>query len=802
MWSSPLQTQPELHHLAAQPVFLMQYDQNSSNSNFSMEYDESHQILDLDSSPSASHGSYAMSPDSGYGGDDPSGVRPTTSGTTLAVVEQPENSYRFRYKKESQKPHGPLKGKNSAGKTQKNSNGPRVKLNNFSGEAIIRCWLYSQTDEEGPSPHRLVQVVGKTIVDEPIDIKVDRSNNYTATFDRMNILHVVTNDEPYQKCYLIKKERLGRNGSIISHPDLAKFDVNITNDDVRNIKNRWKKINKDICTLRFEAYQKKGDKYQFIDSILSSPIKNKKSPKTNGLRIVKASHLQGPCTGKTEILIFTEKLIKDVRIIFFDDDGWECYADFKESDIHKQVALAFRTPPYKNLQITEAVTVYYKIQRTTDGEESNDIAFRYLPTEDNLFLLENVPVKRKKPQVTRNCNLLSNDPMLSDATAQSEMDDTMDILNCMLSPVDDSDELLNGNLLSDVSTGDLIQDSIPIAMYGTFCKDSVPAAQDMGAEKPDVKEAESLDEKARRLQKSIWQDDWSTFCQLISTPNIVNFKYGHQTSLHCAVKYNRPRMVSKLLEMKADVYELDNNGSNTALHLAILSPSHSCLQLLLQEVKPKQIFNKDGDDPVLYATRNGCYSALEMLLLKEFPPVSDNKKNGDTPLHVAVENCIKSGGTTEIVDLLLKYGASASEYNYDAKTPLHYAVAAQHDELVQKLIPYSDANDYEEEDDEDELSSRLKLLELADAPIIKSRLSNFFNLSDDSTENKQTSEPFLALDGDVELSKKVATRLGCAFLIPFLVNSEKQSQLLLNHLQRKNDLSTAVALLNGALAKE
>ncbi|KAF6210562.1 hypothetical protein GE061_013668 [Apolygus lucorum] len=825
MWPSPVVIQQELHHSSEHmPVFVMQYDSNS-NSNSSMEYNEGHQFLDLDAPSSASSGNYAMSPDSGYGGDEGAGVRSTGSGPYLTVVEEPETSYRFRYKKESQKPHGPLKGRESIGQTQKNSNGPRVKLVNFEGEAIIRCTLHCQTNEDGPSPHMLVIAKGKSNIEyEPFILQVNRSNDYTATFNKMNILHVVTKDEPYLRHYQLKKMRLGEPGTVITLPDVSKGPVELTESVQKEIRAHWRKINKDICKLRFEAFEKKGNKYHFIGYVLSAPIKNKKSPLTNDLRIVKSSHVEGPCTGGTEILIFTEKLIKDVQIIFSDEDGWEANADFKESDIHKQVAVAFKTPPYKDTKIMEPVSVFYKICRRTDGEGSNEAEFRYLPKEDNMFLnmLMDVPVKRKKPQAVCNNDVVLNDKMLSDARDVTTNDESM-FLESFCSGVNNAEEY---STLSDLSTGDLVKDSLPIEMYG-YTRDSIPTHQ-MGPELPDAKEAESLSEKARRLQSSIIKNDESAFAQLLATPHIVKFKWNNQMPLHCAVRCQKPNMVSKLLEANASIYELDS-GSNTPLHLAIVSPSETCLQLLLQYAADcKAVFNKDGDDPVMFATRNDRKSALEMLLLKGFFPCTNNKKNGDTPLRVAVENCVKKSGNTEIVDLLLKYGACASEFNYAGETPLHVAAAAGDEELVQKLINFSDADDYEEDENvEDELSLKLQLLGLTDNQLIKEHLHNFLHPSDSPTEEltngspnqttpQQTNddvnpssfdqlksiEPFLALDGDVELSKKIATRLGCAFLIPFLVNSEKQSQLLLNHLQRNNDSSTAVALLNAALVKE
>jgi len=47
--------------------------------------------------------------------------------------------------------------------------------------------------------------------------------------------------------------------------------------------------------------------------------------------------------------------LDDIQVRFFEEkDGictWEGYADFQPSDVHKQVAISFRTPKYKTMQV-------------------------------------------------------------------------------------------------------------------------------------------------------------------------------------------------------------------------------------------------------------------------------------------------------------------------------------------------------------------------------------------------------------------------------------------------------------------
>lgn len=52
----------------------------------------------------------------------------------------------------------------------------------------------------------------------------------------------------------------------------------------------------------------------------------------------------------------------DIQIRFFEEkDGeciWEGYGDFQPSDVHKQVAIHFRTPRYQTTQV-KFVNVYF-----------------------------------------------------------------------------------------------------------------------------------------------------------------------------------------------------------------------------------------------------------------------------------------------------------------------------------------------------------------------------------------------------------------------------------------------------------
>ncbi len=62
-----------------------------------------------------------------------------------------------------------------------------------------------------------------------------------------------------------------------------------------------------------------------------------------------------------------------------DGVAWEGRGEFGQNDVHRQFAIVFKTPPYRNTQITQAVTVYMQLRRISDGQTSEPMAFQYTP---------------------------------------------------------------------------------------------------------------------------------------------------------------------------------------------------------------------------------------------------------------------------------------------------------------------------------------------------------------------------------------------------------------------------------------
>lgn len=60
---------------------------------------------------------------------------------------------------------------------------------------------------------------------------------------------------------------------------------------------------------------------------------------------------------------------------------WEAYGDFQPSQVHKQVAISFRTPRYRTIDVADPVKVFIQLKRPSDGATSEALPFEYLPLD-------------------------------------------------------------------------------------------------------------------------------------------------------------------------------------------------------------------------------------------------------------------------------------------------------------------------------------------------------------------------------------------------------------------------------------
>lgn len=92
---------------------------------------------------------------------------------------------------------------------------------------------------------------------------------------------------------------------------------------------------------------------------------------------------------KTLFVVFP--LADDIEIIFR-RDSWKANGEFSQTDVHRQIAIVFKTPPYQHQNITEEVEVSVSLRRLSDQMESEPVSFTYLPNNSGQWQRSRVDV--------------------------------------------------------------------------------------------------------------------------------------------------------------------------------------------------------------------------------------------------------------------------------------------------------------------------------------------------------------------------------------------------------------------------
>ncbi|XP_072248519.1 transcription factor p65 isoform X2 [Leuresthes tenuis] len=145
------------------------------------------------------------------------------------------------------------------------------------------------------------------------------------------------------------------------------------------------------CELEWDDGRKDS-----LSPILSKPIYDKKATTTSELKICLLNQYRGSCRGKTEVYMLCDKVQKDDIEILFRRDSWKANGEFAQTDVHRQIAIVFKTPPYQDQDITDEAEVKVILRRISDQMESDPVTFTYLPHNQDPY-----EVKRKRATIKR-----------------------------------------------------------------------------------------------------------------------------------------------------------------------------------------------------------------------------------------------------------------------------------------------------------------------------------------------------------------------------------------------------------------
>ncbi|XP_063061478.1 transcription factor RelB [Engraulis encrasicolus] len=316
----------------------------------------------------------------------------------LVVTEQPkERGMRFRYECEGRSA-GSILGASSS---ETNKTLPSIEIQGPIKElkgVTVTVSLVTKDVPYRPHPHCLV---GKDCSDGICVIHLNPHNSRRHSFSNLGIQCVRRKELDLS----LKKRRdqkidpfnTGQSKSI------EDMDMNVVR----------------LC-FQCELERNDGERIH-LSPIISNPIFDKKATTTSELKITRLNVVKGPCTGKTEIYMLCDKVQKDDIEIIFGFESWEAKAEFAQTDVHRQIAIVFKSPPYQDQDIYEEVEVNVFLRRLSDRMDSEPVKFTYTPSNPDPY---GVNRKRKiKPDIkfSEGCNVRAESGMGEPASASASL---------------------------------------------------------------------------------------------------------------------------------------------------------------------------------------------------------------------------------------------------------------------------------------------------------------------------------------------------------------------------------------------
>ncbi|XP_021536092.1 nuclear factor NF-kappa-B p105 subunit isoform X2 [Neomonachus schauinslandi] len=333
---------------------------------------------------------------------------PTADGPYLQILEQPkQRGFRFRYVCEGPS-HGGLPGASS----EKNKKSyPQVKICNYVGPAKVIVQLVTNGKNIHLHAHSLV---GKHCEDGICTVTAG-PKDMVVGFANLGILHV-TKKKVLEtlEARMIEACTKGYNPGLLVHPDLAYLQAEGGGD--RQLTDREKEIihqaavqqtkemDLSVVRLMFTAFlpDSTGSFTRRLEPVVSDAIYDSKAPNASNLKIVRMDRTAGCVTGGEEIYLLCDKVQKDdIQIRFYEEEEnggiWEGFGDFSPTDVHRQFAIVFKTPKYKDVNITKPASVFVQLRRKSDLETSEPKPFLYYPE-----IKDKEEVQRKRQKLMPN----------------------------------------------------------------------------------------------------------------------------------------------------------------------------------------------------------------------------------------------------------------------------------------------------------------------------------------------------------------------------------------------------------------
>ncbi|XP_036402637.1 proto-oncogene c-Rel [Megalops cyprinoides] len=286
---------------------------------------------------------------------------PLVNEPSVRIFEEPkQRGMRFRYKCEGRSA-GSIPGEKSS---DNNRTYPSIQILNFFGKGKVRVSLVTKNEPYRPHPHDLV---GKDCKDGYYEAEFGPERRVIA-FQNLGIQCVRRRE--------VKEAIIHRMNRHIN-------PFNVPRDQLLQAE----EYDLNVVRLCFQVFlqDETGQYCKALNPIVSNPIYDNRAPNTAELRICRVNKNSGSVKGGDEIFLLCDKVQKDDIEVRFFTENWEAKGSFSQADVHRQVAIVFKTPPYFDPSITSPVSVRMQLRRPTDQEVSEPMEFRYLPDDKDPY---------------------------------------------------------------------------------------------------------------------------------------------------------------------------------------------------------------------------------------------------------------------------------------------------------------------------------------------------------------------------------------------------------------------------------
>uniref|UniRef100_A0A8C5BYZ8 RHD domain-containing protein n=1 Tax=Gadus morhua TaxID=8049 RepID=A0A8C5BYZ8_GADMO len=616
----------------------------------------------------------------------------TADGPFLQIMEQPkQRGFRFRYGCEGPS-HGGLPGATSE-KNRKSF--PAVKVCNYQGPARIVVQLVTAN----PSPAHLHahSLVGKQC-DKGICIADLPPKDSTINFPNLGILHVTKkNVHKTLEERMTEALRMGYNNGVSIHPE-----IDIMQGEVRSPReltehqrslissaasHQSKDMDLSVVRLMFTAFLPNSDGgfSRRLDPVVSDPIYDSKAPNASNLKIVRMDRTAGCVSGGEEVYLLCDKVQKDdILVRFYEEDEtgmtWEAMGDFSPTDVHRQFAIVFKTPKYRDLNLQKSTSVFVQLKRKSDNETSDPKPFTYYP-----LITDKEEVQRKRQKTLPNFGDFNGagggggglgggggggghyrgvgGPSGGGGGISHWLFSFFYLIYCIFIFTITINDTTRCRCVAVVTSRGLHLGVIH--SQGEVVRSLAQVLSSLPGEDI-LNKRNHLYQTPLHLAVITQQKEAIEALLLAGADATLTDRHGN-TPLHLASQQGGGAMVATLLRHTevAELVDLSNLAGLCALHLAVLGNSLSAVRDLLGGGASVETAERSSGRTALHlATELDNVSLAGCLLLEGNADVNACTYNGSTPLHVAVGRT-----SVKLTALLMAAGADPHKENFE---PLYY----------------------------------------------------------------------------------------------------------------------------------